>query len=405
MRGPEKTWALCSIVLLGLLASLSYHAFVGLALGAGYPSNTFLFKPELMFSDFYDLFKLVQQGSPLGSHAAVYFPFAYIPLYPLRWMSPDFAFATTVLLFSAGTFYFLWRKLGSLAPGRRLLAAAILTFTSYPFLFAITRGNLEMFVLLFAFAFMVLFERGKYWGAAVFLAFAASMKLYPGVYGVLLLQKRQYKASALTAAVALIVTLAAAAIFPGGIAGTMERLIGNLDNFKEHYVLSAGTIHFSSNYFAVLKLLVRIAGADVPAVMEALRVPYIVLCLTAFAGITVYILRIEQTLWKQAALLCCAMILLPEVSFDYRLAHILLPLALFVAAPAGDVRHDRFYVAVFGLLLIPKAYAPLGSEVTIGVLINPMLMTLMMAHIVWIGLSGRRRDEAAAQGHGAGAAS
>jgi hypothetical protein len=385
MQGSEKAWALCSIVLLGLLAAISYHAVVAWAFDAGYPSNTFLYRPHLHFSDFYDIFRPVQMGSPLGSQAAVYFPFAYVPLYPLIWMSPQAALVTTTTVFAAGTFYFVWRKLDSLSAGSRGVAAAILTFASYPFLFAVTRGNLEMIVLLFLFGFIALFERGKYLAAGALLACATAMKLYPGVYGVLLLQRRQYKASALTAALTLVLTLLAASTFPGGISGTALRLVGNLEFFKEHYILSAGTIYFSSGYFSVLKLFVRIAGFDVPLVMEALRLPYAVLSIAAFAAITLFILRTDGPLWKKAALLCFAMILLPEVSFDYRLAHILLPLGLFVAAPPGDVRHDRLYALLFGLLLIPKAYAPIGFEVTLGVVANPLLMTLMMAHILWTG--------------------
>jgi hypothetical protein len=211
------------------------------------------------------------------------------------------------------------------------------------------------------------------------------MKLYPGVYGVLLLQRRQYKASALTAALTLVLTILAASTFPGGVSGSTQRLLGNLDFFKENYILSSGMIYFSSGYFSVLKLLLRIVDLDTPVIIENLRLPYTIFSISAFAAITVFILWTERILWKQACLLCFAMILFPEVSFDYRLAHILLPLALFIAAPPGNVRHDRLYAALFGLLLIPKAYAPLGFEVTLGVVVNPFLMTLMTAHILWTG--------------------
>lgn len=397
MRASEKAWALCSIVLLGLLAAISYHTLVAWVFDAGYPSNTFLFRPNLHFSDFYDIFRPVQQGSPLGSKAAVYFPFAYVPLYPLIWMSPRAALLITISLFCGATFYFIWRKLDFLRPAGRGIAAAILTFASYPFLLAVTRGNLEMVVLIFLFGFIVMFERGKYLAAGAFLACATAMKLYPGVYGVLLLQRRQYKASALTAALTLIFTLGAASSFPGGIPGTAERLLTNLAFFKEHYILSAGTIYFSSGYFPVVKLLVRVAGYDVPLVLDTLRMPYAILSIAAFAAITAFILYTKPVLWKQACLLCFAMILLPEVPFDYRLTHILLPLALFVAAPPGNVRHDRFYALVFGLLLIPKAYAPIGFEVTLGVVVNPFLMTLMGAHILWTGWHAAGEQKQAAQ--------
>jgi hypothetical protein len=392
MERSEKVWQVCVIVIAGLVAALGYHQYQAHYLGAGYPFDTFLFRPEVTFSDFFDIFAPVQAGSPLSSKLAVYFPFAYVPLYPLIWLTPGIALAVVLLLFSACTFHFFWRRLGFLKGARRLVAAFTLAFATYPFLFCVSRANLEMIVLLFTFLFVALFERGKYVAAGSALACAIAMKLYPGVLGVLLLQRRRYKAAAVTAAVTLVLTLAAAASFPGGVRGSVELLANNLHHFREDYALTARSTQFSASYFSVVKLFGAAAGADIGVWARSAWLAYTIFCLAAFSAIVVFILRWDCELWKQVALLAICAVVLPEVSFDYRLIHMLVPLGLFLSAPAGSARDDRVYATLFGLLLIPKAYVPLGYDLTISVFLNPLLMTLMAGYIIWSRLRARARD-------------
>jgi hypothetical protein len=87
-------------------------------------------------------------------------------------------------------------------------------------------------------------------------------------------------------------------------------------------------------------------------------------------------------------------ILLPEVTFDYKLIHLLVPAVLFISTSPGKAGEDRLYMWLFGLLFIPKAYAPIGYETTIGVLLNPLLMTAMMGTIVWRGIRRTPAPEA-----------
>lgn len=392
MQKSEKVRWICLIIVAGLAVAFLYHSFVGAVLGAGYPSNTFLFKRELIFSDFFDVFRPVAKGFPLGNIACPYFPFAYVPIYALVWMSPTDALKSTIFLFSAFTFWFFWRRVDFLPIKQRTLAATILAFATYPFLFCVDRGNLEMFVLLLLFGFFAAFERGRYLLAAVLLAGATAMKLHPGVFGVLLLQKRQYKASALTAVVTAVLTVATAAAFPGGVLGTAALLSRNIQYFNEVFILSRDMIYFSVGYFSVIKLFIHVVGGNVTEIARAVHLPYAIFCFAFFAMIATYIFRSERTVWKQVFLLSCTMILLPEVSFDYRLIYLLVPVGLFISASPGNPDHDRIYTVLLGLLLIPKAYSLIGHEITIGVVLNPLLMTLMMGHIIWTGI--RRPSEA-----------
>jgi hypothetical protein len=75
------------------------------------------------------------------------------------------------------------------------------------------------------------------------------------------------------------------------------------------------------------------------------------------------------------ALLTFTMLVFPQVSFDYKLLHLLLPVGLFLAAPTGQ--RDTFYAVCLGLLLVPKAYGWLTHDVSVSVLLNPLLMTVV----------------------------
>ena len=112
--------------------------------------------------------------------------------------------------------------------------------------------------------------------------------------------------------------------------------------------------------------------------------------------IALYIIKREDDLWKQAALLVCTFNLLPYVSGDYRLIHLFLPLLLFVNSKERS-RFDILYTILFGLLLIPKAYLVFKgirsdsgfSDVSISVVINPLLMIILTLTILYEGMRKR----------------
>ncbi|MEJ7797555.1 MAG: hypothetical protein WKF42_03575 [Solirubrobacteraceae bacterium] len=76
-----------------------------------------------------------------------------------------------------------------------------------------------------------------------------------------------------------------------------------------------------------------------------------------------------------------AMILVPAISFEYRMLHLYLPLLLFVAAHEPR-RSDPLFVALFGLLLVPKGLPILFDDVNVGSLVNPLLLAVLMTAVV-----------------------
>ena len=83
------------------------------------------------------------------------------------------------------------------------------------------------------------------------------------------------------------------------------------------------------------------------------------------------------------------MLLLPHVSFDYKLILLFVPLILFINSNQR-YKSDWFYMSVYALLLIPKSYYFLphfttnsgAQDIGIGVILNPFLMITMLIVII-----------------------
>ena len=111
-----------------------------------------------------------------------------------------------------------------------------------------------------------------------------------------------------------------------------------------------------------------------------------------------YVIIIEKEFWKKVAVLVFIMLLFPQISADYKLIHIYIPLLLFVNASQGK-KYDLFYTIMFSLLMIPKDYYLLYSvlsdsgkyDISVGVLINPMIMIVMMFFIIITGIKSTSR--------------
>jgi hypothetical protein len=112
----------------------------------------------------------------------------------------------------------------------------------------------------------------------------------------------------------------------------------------------------------------------------------------AGAALIYYLFSFEKELWRKVALLALAMILLPQVSPDYKLMHVFIPLFLFINKPAAQ-RRDVLYTILFALLLIPKSYLRLAPfpEASSSLLLNPLIMLALAGVIVSEGIADARR--------------
>src|SRR5579862_7507971 len=208
-HSPVSRAMLLYVTVLVALSALAWSIvwFRGHVLHKPYPYNTLLYDPEVRFSDWTDctiriehfgesnLLGRTDVGSGYGYPApTVYLFLVFVRLFhnSLRayLIAASLVFVGTTLLFSA---YVRRLARDSLAQVAIWLTLAL----GFPALILLDRGNIEVFLWLFVLLGIVAFVRNSPYTAALLFALAASMKIYPLIFLLLFVPRRQYRAIAL----------------------------------------------------------------------------------------------------------------------------------------------------------------------------------------------------------------
>ena len=393
MSRERKTAWLAFIVLLGFAGAVTAHYVVGQYVLRGYPYSTFLFspadatgfpgQPNILgvhhFGDFFEAWITSRGPHPYVDHPLAtpssYLPLTHIVLFPLARLSLELALVLYLAAFVAAFAALVLRSAG----GDRLArtqAALVLTACSTPVLFLLDRANIEGLLFLALAGMLLAYRRERFYLAAVLLAIPVAMKGSAGVFWLLFLFDGQIRALALSVATFAAGTLGALLVLPGATTANVEGLRTALDTLLTATEGGTTGLRHSASLKAALSGLGRwdenfnffvsnyalAAGALLLAVALAL----------AF---------LRPLLWQRVALLSAAMIIVPSVSYEYRMIHVYLPLLLFLCA-AQPRRTDALYVALFGALLVPKGLPILYADVNVGTVLNPLLLVALMVAVV-----------------------
>jgi hypothetical protein len=372
------------IVLVGTLTAAVFHLAVHLTTGKGYPYDTFLFDPRGTFNDFNSVYHTALVYGPPHTTDTVYStPLHLLMTYATAlpdvvvWMIFNAVFLATLV---AVVWYGVTRRVG----GRRLRQAytAIFVALSYPVLFALQLGNLEMlmFVLLAAFAYLH-YERKSRW-SWVPLALAIAGKYYVAVLLVLYVRERRWKELAYTVTGAMAVTVLSAIVLAAHSGFTVPQVLGNtrttLDGFGA-YATNMEAVQHGHSLWGLFRLLNMYSNYVVTG--PNLSFCYLLLCLAIFAWVSVRVITTDLAPWKCFTALLVAGLCLPIQSHDYTLVHILLPLAL-IGAYGADSRHGRRAAILLGLLLIPADYRVLIFDVTSSAIVYPLVCIALIVTCV-----------------------
>lgn len=379
MTKDDKLSLIKSIVIFGFTFAVIYYYWAAFYQGHfNYPYSTFVFNPGDKFNDFTSVHNWTRSLMPY-QHGASYLPFAYVVMAPFAlikgWPALLFYFMTVTYFM----IQFLYKNIPTVSKMDRIQGAFVLSFMTYPFLFTLDRGNIEALVFLFQAAFIVFYKMTRLRLAVLFLAAAIAMKGYSIVFLIIFMADKKVKESLQVLGIAACMTLFGAMVFGEGVVNNLFLLAQNVEASR-HYFRAAdyGMLH-SSSLMSLLKFVLNpfIAGV-IPAKIEVLDAlhPYYLILAFGLLGVLSWFAFHERVFWKQVALLTIAEILLPEVSFDYKLLHLLVPMTLFVQADQPS-RYDRFYCILFGLLLIPKTYWVVYWEVTSTSFLSPLLLLVL----------------------------
>lgn len=389
---------IASIVLAGFVISVFYHYIQGVYLGHGYPHNTFLFLPIDRFRDFFVLLEVNQHLNPyLGGAASAQYPFLNAVSYAFTFFPNDVSFILYNLLIITA---FVFLNAVSIRADDRyasFIKVFIFSFLTYPFLFTIDRGNLEgllSIVLLFC---IYLYQKKNYVVSAIFLGLAIAMKVFPVVLLILFIADRRYKESIYAVAVASGATLVSLILFRGGLVANLTFLFhGSNIGGNSTLALFLGNNAFVQrgvSLFTFSKIMHNMLHLSQYIDMTLFLKLYSAVMVAVFMALALFVLLVETEFWEKAALLVFSMLLFPHISADYKLMHVFVPLLLFVNSGKKS-RLDFFYALMFAFLLIPKDYYLLKSvisdsgtyDISIAVILNPIIMLVMMVVILVSGM-------------------
>jgi hypothetical protein len=399
MERQQKIKFLALIILSGFIVSISYHYFQGVFLGRGYPYNTFLFRPQDRFNDFFNGLNHVRKLDPYHSRSiaiSAHLPFGQLIQYPFCLIPEVPAFLLFIYSFTCLLFYFCWRNLYNGKPLVTLAYTSIFTLLTYPFLLEIDRGHFEAVPFILTYFGIRAFAKNKYALSAVLLSIAVAGKPYLIVFLLLFLHARRYLAAFTICCAAVALNVLSLFCLKGA---PMENLLICMRNNAMHNriyaIIGHEGLYFGHSLFGLIKLiLMPLAHYDplrlAPMVEQAGKY-YFLAAIFAGAAVSLYVLFIKQELWKQVAALFCMIMLLPPISPDMRLIYMYIPVLLFINSEKPG-RRDAWYCVLFALIFIPKGYLHYQSnpEITSATSLSPIILLSLLCLIMYEGLISQR---------------
>ena len=362
-----------------------------------YPDNTFLFLPNDRFADFLTVVRETADLNPYFGHSSAQYPFLLLVMNPFA----VFLDGVNSFLLYSGLFvlFFIWFNSHYLRSDTWFDTAVrifVFSFMTYPFLFMLDRGNLESVVFIFMALFIYFLQKEKYILSSLFLSCAIATKLFPLLLLMLLLAEKRYKEMVLALAGAVGLTAISLLFFDGGFLENAHYLLSGKNlSLNDNFIKFTGENNFVQRgvtLFTFLKVLsVELEG--VKDLVWTLLDHYYLVVGTASLLLAGYVALVERVLWRKVTVLVFACILFPHLSADYKLIHVFIPLSLFIASDQKEP-HGLFFAVLFALLLVPKDYYffpdivsdSLVSDISISVLLNPLIMLVMLCVIIFQGL-------------------
>ncbi len=377
-RDSSKADLVLLILLSGFLLGVAFHYLQGVYRELGYPHNTFLFRPEDRFNDFFNLLKICRNLNPYHEPNTI-FPSNYPPFANLffYWFSllpgKRLALLIYVAVPCAVACAFVSEQLRRLPLLRRAIYTLGIVALGEPFLIAIDRANLELWVLVCVAVFAYAYPRGTKasgWIAAVALAVAINFKIYPVFLLLIFIKDRRFWTFFLALAVTISLALAGAVFHQGGILVALRDCAWSLGRVSPVLTADFLLARFNLGLFNAVHVFAVIT--DAPAIFSTYAPRSGVISLLVVALISAGVLFRRMALWQSITALFAAGCLAPALSNDYKAASLIVPLAMLLATRTP--RLGYIAAAGFALLMVPKHYQLIALDVSTASLINPLLI-------------------------------
>ncbi len=395
----QKLYLSLAIMAIGMALAVIWHGWQEI-LGKTYPYNTFLFAPNSSYSDFTDFMK---PEVPMGN----YFPSAFLLFAPFRWLPPLLSLVIFEGLCVAGLFFLLRIALRPLQLPRGPLILSYLTLLcSYPVLFCLDRGNIEILLALCMAVSLLFYSRKQFGLSFLILLPAICFKLYPCALLFLFFRRRLLRWILLGVAGFFLINWCVGWIVPQPHETSAEPGY-KFAYFTARYVLGPFGISTSADAWNLFRLSVwGVYGCwhgtwawPLPwNVNCGALAAYDVLALAGGCVLTFYVLLIETSAARKAIPILLYLTVSVPGGGDYKLIHVgtaLIVLILLQERRRGDV----YAVAALAFCLIPKREILLefmgnssscAPDASIAIILNPLCELSTMLVLMWNGWSSQR---------------
>lgn len=268
-------------------------------------------------------------------------------------------------------------------------------FSSFPFWFAVSRGNNDLWLVPFTLLFLICLKFEKRTVAALVLAFVVALEPVFGVFFLGLIRKGAYRPILVFLVSSLLLWLSPMQTGEQNLTRYFSGFLRGLDDYRAGYVLGDAGFLFSNSLWAPTKLFVReISGnlglSETQLLVTALSAYSFLL--PAAALVSYYFSRRSQANFLLENLAYVLVILtFGPVTATYKLGTLVVFLACYLAwMPAAK----RDVVGMLFLISLPKAFYSLqfgnGSIATLDTFVNPALLLLAVIVVLKsiIGLRG-----------------
>jgi len=313
------------------------------------------------------------------------------------------ALAVSVIVTYLALVFFIWLV-------TKNISATIFLSTVHPILFAFSRANPDMWVVIATCIAGIALIRGKNWIVAVIFGLMSALKFPFLLFGLIFLFRKDYKNLALQAIVTIVAFLSPLTMKPWGILDQINVFNVILARYYQSYVIGDAGMLFNVSLFGLEKpLLYLLQGNNLITVSQAqdVAVAALTLQLVSLILISVLLLVIPVYHHKKSnkvannqlsssqetdlylvfflflALLEC---LFPQIAPEYRLAQLVVIVALLFSVKSRFLE-NRFNLVILALVFLPKHFlvitfpAGVTHVVTISSLISPVLLIILAFRI------------------------
>jgi len=387
----KHTNLLAYIVLGGFTLGVFFHYILGFYFNLPYPYNTFLFNPMDRLNDFFNMYKITENLRPYSDDyffRSNYFPFANLFFYLFSLIRNSTISLIVFLTFGYVIYLFTFIKNFTIDSKWISLPTLIIVLLNYPILFTMDRANIELYLFIFVFLFVVNYNSDNIKikiGVLFLLAVTISMKLYTGVFLILLVKEKKYKEISLILLITSLLSIISLLSFEGGVVLNIKLMLEGLSEFNTISSNYIGGVQHNATLYGVIKIgvlsvatVLRLNSGFVNGVLDFIRYPYLGFVLFLFLYVIYCVIKSKST-WESLYLLTFCMIVLPNVSYDYKLLFLIIPMQQYFN---NNKKYNILYTCIFGLLLIPKDFIILSGDVSISSIINPFLLFYLFIHIL-----------------------